>query len=61
MQEATNALRENTEDLINTITDLNEENRVVLLLGEMLLVVFLMLVSKSRNTLTKLLNRHPMR
>ena len=27
MQEATNALRENTEDLINTITDLNEENR----------------------------------
>ena len=27
LQEATNALRENTEDLINTITDLNEENR----------------------------------
>lgn len=27
LQEATNALREDTEDLINSITDLNEENR----------------------------------
>ena len=27
LQEATNALREETEDLINSITDLNEENR----------------------------------
>lgn len=27
LQEATNALRKNTEDLINTLTDLNDENR----------------------------------
>ena len=27
MQEATNALREDTEGLIDTITELNEENR----------------------------------